>query len=428
MSKKYDIFISYRRDTGAQYARILQLMLSQRGYRVFLDYDELKDGVFSEKIEEAIREAPVFVLVLSAHALDRCANEGDWVRREIQLAISLGKHIVPVNPDNTFTGVPENIPEDIRLSVSSHQHSEIGFGQILGVTIDQMIRFRLQPSLGERSASGAVDTDVESARRTLARIDARNRFLKRVAVVTSVLVLAVVLAVAFYIYKAIQHDKEQEAWKERLSQVEQTYKEPFLLNLSPDITPEQLDAVEEILSRMVRVNDTLYISKFEFTEGEWHGILGGEYSEDRRDYPAVSHNYGDVYLNLVDSLRSLTSVEFDLPTADEWMLAARGGDCPDGTLYSGSDNVDEVAWYSGNSEGRLHESNGQQGKGPNNLDLYDMSGNASEMCYSFYEVTACGGDYTSPDTAVTVSSMSKYDINEERKTLGFRLIIRVLNP
>ena len=46
MKQKYDIFISYRRTDGAQYARILQLMLAQRGYKVFIDYDELTDGKF----------------------------------------------------------------------------------------------------------------------------------------------------------------------------------------------------------------------------------------------------------------------------------------------------------------------------------------------------------------------------------------------
>lgn len=85
---KYDIFISYRRDGGAQYARILQLELEKRGYRVFLDYEELTDGVFGDNIKEAIREAPIFMMVLSAHYLDRCKNEGDWVREEIMLAIT----------------------------------------------------------------------------------------------------------------------------------------------------------------------------------------------------------------------------------------------------------------------------------------------------------------------------------------------------
>ena len=77
MKQKYDIFISYRRIGGAQYARILQLMLQQRGYRVFLDYDELTDGKFGDHIQEAIREAPIFMIVLSKGSLVRCKNEGD---------------------------------------------------------------------------------------------------------------------------------------------------------------------------------------------------------------------------------------------------------------------------------------------------------------------------------------------------------------
>ena len=68
MKRKYDIFISYRRASGAQYARILQLMLSLRGYRVFLDYDELTDGKFGEHIKAAMIAAPIFMLVLSKEA------------------------------------------------------------------------------------------------------------------------------------------------------------------------------------------------------------------------------------------------------------------------------------------------------------------------------------------------------------------------
>ena len=51
MNNKYDIFISYRRKWGALYSRILQLKLQEKGYKVFLDYDELRDGKFDEKIK-----------------------------------------------------------------------------------------------------------------------------------------------------------------------------------------------------------------------------------------------------------------------------------------------------------------------------------------------------------------------------------------
>ena len=88
---KYDIFISYRRNGGAQYARILQLMLIQRGYKVVLDYDELTDGIFCEKIKNAIKDAPVFIIVLSKGSMERCVNEDDWVRKEMTLEEGLKK-------------------------------------------------------------------------------------------------------------------------------------------------------------------------------------------------------------------------------------------------------------------------------------------------------------------------------------------------
>ena len=179
---KYDIFISYRRDGGAQYARILQLMLIQRGYKVFLDYDELTDGIFSDKIKAAIKDAPVFMLVLSKGSMQRCANDGDWVRQEITLAVEQNKHIVPVNPDNGFDGFPEGMPEKLQESIGSHQHSEISFGQALGATIDLMIKNRLVPTLGERTSSEHKDTDYEAAQETLRKQDAHNRFMKRLGI------------------------------------------------------------------------------------------------------------------------------------------------------------------------------------------------------------------------------------------------------
>ena len=180
--RKYDIFISYRRVGGAQYARILQLMLMQRGYKVFLDYDELKDGVFGKRIKAAIAEAPVFMLVLSKDSLDRCANADDWVREEITYAQVLGKHFVPVNPDKSFDGIHADVPGIIKTVALDNQHSEVDFGQALGATVEVMIANRLVPTLGKRQAMSQIDEDGETARETLRRIDARNRFIKRLSI------------------------------------------------------------------------------------------------------------------------------------------------------------------------------------------------------------------------------------------------------
>ena len=175
MKTKYDIFISYRRDGGAQYARILQMMLQQRGYTVFLDYDELKDGVFSEKIEQAIAQAPIFIFIMSEGALNRCVNEGDWVRREIEMALKLKKHIIPVNPDGKYRGEPDNLPEDIKHMATALQHSEISFGQTLGITVDFMISQRIVPTVGERTPMGHLENDPEAIKKILRDYDAKLR-------------------------------------------------------------------------------------------------------------------------------------------------------------------------------------------------------------------------------------------------------------
>lgn len=146
---KYDIFISYRRTRGAQYARILQLKLIERGYKVFLDYDEINEGVFDSGVREAIKSAPIFMLVLSPGILERCVNVNDWVRQEILLAIKENKHFIPIDPDNKFDGqFPEGIPEEIKSLFGSHQQSGINFGQYLDASLDMMIRNRVIPVLG----------------------------------------------------------------------------------------------------------------------------------------------------------------------------------------------------------------------------------------------------------------------------------------
>ena len=153
MERKYDIFISYRRDDGAQYARILQLQLEKREYKVFLDYEELTDGVFGDNIKEAIREAPIFLMVLTPKYLERSMESDSWVREEIELAIKNNKHFIPVDPDHQFNGIPTGTPSAIAKVVGTHQHSAIDFGQTLGVTVDMMVNNRIAPHIRKKPSA-----------------------------------------------------------------------------------------------------------------------------------------------------------------------------------------------------------------------------------------------------------------------------------
>ena len=142
----YDVFISYRRETGADDARLLQQALKARGYNVFFDYDSLRDGKFDEKIFEAIDEAPVFVLMLTERALDRCVNADDWVRLEIERALSKGKKIISVAPSFKEWSFPEQLPDSL-CAVKTEQASELNKASLFDESIDKMIQNRFPSSL-----------------------------------------------------------------------------------------------------------------------------------------------------------------------------------------------------------------------------------------------------------------------------------------
>ncbi len=106
---RYQIFISYRREGGEFFVKILHDELTRRGYRVFYDLEGMESGAFDAQLYKIIDECEDFILVLPAHALDRCFEEKDWVAEEVRYAIRQKKNIIPVMMKN-FTW-PEKMPE-----------------------------------------------------------------------------------------------------------------------------------------------------------------------------------------------------------------------------------------------------------------------------------------------------------------------------
>lgn len=158
--QKYDIFISYRREGGDKYARTIQQALEKQ-YRVFLDFDELKDGVFDQRIIDAISESPVFLLILSRGALDRCVNEDDWVRQEFLQAVKCGCHIVPVTIDDTFDGIPDSLPEELRNAVGQHQFSELQMKTLFKASMEQLVRDRIAPYVHREDANSGIEVHID---------------------------------------------------------------------------------------------------------------------------------------------------------------------------------------------------------------------------------------------------------------------------
>ena len=109
-----DVFISYRRDGGGELAHLIYKDLKSRGYRVFMDVRELGSGHFDDELRRILEVAKDLVLILTPGALDRCSNEGDWVREEITLALHRGLNIVPVKTQGFHVPAAEGLPTEIR--------------------------------------------------------------------------------------------------------------------------------------------------------------------------------------------------------------------------------------------------------------------------------------------------------------------------
>lgn len=129
-----------------------------------------------------------------------------------------------------------------------------------------------------------------------------------------------------------------------------------------------------------------YIGKYEVTQKLWKAVMGNNPSNFTGDnLPVENVSWNDVQ-EFLRKLNRMTGKNYRLPTEAEWEYAARGGSNSSGNKYSGSNNIGSVAWYTENSGSKTHPVGS---KSPNELGIYDMSGNVLEWCQDWY------GDYSS---------------------------------
>ena len=120
-----------------------------------------------------------------------------------------------------------------------------------------------------------------------------------------------------------------------------------------------------------------YIGKTEVTQALWQAVMGSNPSNFKgSDLPVEWVSWNNCQ-EFIQKLNSLTGRNFRLPTEAEWEFACRGGNKSNGYKYSGSNDIDNVAWYDRNSGGKTHP---VATKTPNELGIYDMSGNVWEWC------------------------------------------------
>ena len=124
-----------------------------------------------------------------------------------------------------------------------------------------------------------------------------------------------------------------------------------------------------------------YIGETEVTQALWKAVMGNNPSWSKGDNLPVGNVSWKDCQTFIGKLNDLTGKRFRLPTEAEWEYAARGGNRSNHTQYSGGSMIDDVAWYGGNSG---NKTNSVKTKKPNELGLYDMSGNVWEWCQDWY--------------------------------------------
>ena len=126
----------------------------------------------------------------------------------------------------------------------------------------------------------------------------------------------------------------------------------------------------------------------------------------------------EAWQSFISTLNNITNLHFDIPSYEEWKLAFNGGNNSNSYTFSGSNNIDDVAWYAGNSNNTAHIVATKQ---PNELGFYDMSGNVFE----FVRTTgwdSYGGSYNSDASNCGVGSSIDYS-NANGNKMGLRLVM-----
>lgn len=454
VDRSKSVFISYRRSVSSHFARAIRTGLTKLGYDVFLDVENIGPGEFESVILNEIEARPHFIILMQAGGLERCAEEGDWLRRECLTARQANRNIIPVfAEDLSHQEVSPLLPEEMGFLLKNntvsmvHDYWDAGITKLdrfLGVSVDAPLAVRTpqQKAEVERKQQLVDQTDPVTV-----AIDPLAEFKQSAQVLAE---------------EAARIEREQqlrrESWDKHWQDLKDLVNHP---HVTPQISRDALQAlcahfqinfptnwkgkVENLLpiwqenqlifaeqerdfdlgfgvtmpmclilagqvegmNGVVLVDHDFWIGKYPVTQGQWTAVMGSTPSHftesgDRAPVEQVSWEDTQTFFEKVGKgLR--------LPSAAEWEYA-----CCAGT--TGDFNVDgaalgDLAWFGANSDNKTHPV-GE--KLPNAWRLHDMHGNVWEWCQDWYD----GGQDTRVLRGGSWRSVNQFALRSSYRDLG----------
>ena len=419
---QYDVFISYSRKDyvdehdnvipGNEVSKIMK-SLTDAGITYWIDKEGIYSGdKFTEKLPIIIKSASVFVYLSTANA-----NKSRYTSKEIATADEYGKYIIPVRIDMTpysdkvmfriadvsyikYAANPakgrEELVKSIKAFLKKQKEDELKKAEAERLRKEELERQRKQQEEEKRQQKEIEKIETEIAALESQKVERQKAVVQKEQELK--LAQLDLKACEDKISKLqaklekVRNSKKEEKNKEEAKRQEEI---PFTVKgvsfkmirveggtFMMGATKERDGEVDEKPVHQVTLSD-YFIGEAQVTQALWQAVMDGDnpsrFKGANRPVECVSW---DDCRQFISKLNELTGKRFRLPTEAEWEFAARGGKKSKGFKYSGSDNIDGVAWYDGNSDG---ETKDVKTKLANELGLYDMSGNVWEWCNDWYD-------------------------------------------